>query len=187
MFNNFISKNNNKTKLKSLDESGAGFTLIESLIYIALFTIVIGGGMVAVYNIIEATNANTNHVILQEEANFLFRKIDWALTGATSITIPSAGSLTSNKLEVVKNSTSIAIETNLTNLNCPINYLCLKRDPFSPVQLNSSSLYISGLLFTRTLAANGKPDSIKTNFSLITVQNGRATGQDFTFTKYLRK
>ena len=38
--------------------------------------------MVATYQIIQSTDASTNQIILQEEANFLLRKIDAAITGA---------------------------------------------------------------------------------------------------------
>jgi hypothetical protein len=60
-----------------------GFTLIEALLYIALFAIVIGGGMVAVYQIIESTNRTSDKVMMLEEANFIQRKIEWALKGAS--------------------------------------------------------------------------------------------------------
>ena len=63
MIKNFIKNNR------------SGFTLIESIIYLSLLVIVVGGGVVAAYQVIQGTEATYNHVILQEEANFLFGKI----------------------------------------------------------------------------------------------------------------
>src|SRR4051812_4410040 len=90
--------------------TNGGFTLIETLLYIGLFAIVIGGGMIATYQIIQSTEASKNHIILQEEANFLLRKVNWALAGATSVTANA------NSLVIVKNisGTSTILTFNLS-------------------------------------------------------------------------
>ena len=79
-----------------------GFTLIEVLVYLALFAVIIGGGMVAVYQIIESTNKTNDKVVIQEDANFLLRKLDWALTGAkpSDISNVTATTIRVNKLLV---------------------------------------------------------------------------------------
>lgn len=183
----FQYKNKQKSNSRISSESGAGFTLIETLVYIVLFAIVIGGGMTATYQIIQATDANYNHVILQDEANFLFRKIDWALIGIIGITTPP-NTIPTNNLVVNKtvNNTpaTLTFETHDSDSTCPINYLCLKQS--SAVPLNSSSLAFSNPLFTRTIVS-GKPDSITASFTLTTAQNGRPATQNFSITKYLRK
>lgn len=144
-----------------------GFTLIEIIIYIALFSIVIGGGMVATYSIIQSTDNGTNHVILQEEANFLLRKINWALTGAISFTIGS-------NLSIAKDGTTLVFDLNSGNMR-------LTKGGVISI-LNSSSISVSNLTFT-PVGANG----ITTTFTLTTVQNGRNTSQDYSTTKYLRQ
>lgn len=60
-----------------------------------LFALVIGGGMVATYQIIESTNAINQKVITFEEASFVLNKINWALNGATTVT-DGATSMTVN-------------------------------------------------------------------------------------------
>ena len=47
-----------------------GFTLIETIIYLALFSIIIGGGMVSAYQIIQSTNASHEKITVQEETGF---------------------------------------------------------------------------------------------------------------------
>src|SRR3989344_3611457 len=68
-----------------------GFTLIETIIYIALFTILMGGALATAYSLIEGADGTQTKTTVQEEANFVLRKIDWALTGTETINIPGAG------------------------------------------------------------------------------------------------
>ena len=138
-----------------------GFALIEMVVYIGLFSIVIGGGMVATYQIMESTNAGTSHVILQEEANFLLRKINWALTGA-KIANPSGTTLNITKYD------GTTYVFNLDSGNLMLN----------GTPLNSSSISVSELNFSSP-GTNG----VKTSFKLTTVQDGREASQTFSTTK----
>ncbi|MEK7664228.1 MAG: prepilin-type N-terminal cleavage/methylation domain-containing protein [Patescibacteria group bacterium] len=155
---------------KSFTKNKQGFTLIESIIYLALFTIVLGGGMAATYQVIEATNAASNHIILQAEANFLFRKIDWAFTGAESIALPNTYTL-----NIVKNTplTITATEGDLT----------LQRASNAPVVLNSSRVAVNS--FSVEVNESFRKPAVKTNFILTTAQNGKLSSQTFSTTKYL--
>jgi hypothetical protein len=56
-----------------------GFTLLETLIYLVLFTFLIGGGFLAVYQIIESSGSIREKTAREAEADFIFRKIDWIL------------------------------------------------------------------------------------------------------------
>ena len=152
-----------------------GFAIIEVVVYLALFSIIIGGGMVAVYQIIQSTDAGENQVILQEEANFLLRKINWSLTGADTVDVPSSTSLSVDKPGMP----TLLFDLNSSNLR-------LKTGSDPAVILNSESISVSGLSFSKTVSS-GKPDAIATAFTLTTVQNGRNMSQEFTTTKYLRK
>ena len=156
-------------------QKSRGFTLIEVIIYLALFSIIIGGGMVATYHILQSTDAGTNHVILEEEANFLLRKIDWALTGSTLVAVPTSSTLQSTK--------NIDGVSTLLTFNFSSPNLTLKRASGSANTLNSSSISVSALTFQKTVIGNG----VKTSFTLTTVQNGRNVTDNFSTTKYLRQ
>lgn len=169
----------------------SGFTLIETLIYIVLFTMIIGGGMVAAYQIIQATSGGTNHVVMEEEANFLLRKIDWALTGlgsSSSITSPSS---TGTTLQVTKDINGTATQLTFCLVG---NNLYLQRGATcnaSSTQLNSSNVSVTPtspntFIFKRVTAAN-QPDGIMISFTLKTIQNGKNVTESFTTTKYLRQ
>lgn len=67
--------------------SNQGFTLIEALIYIALFSIVIGGGIGTAFYIAQGTQNVHQFILRESEANFILRKIDWALNQADSVSV----------------------------------------------------------------------------------------------------
>lgn len=164
-------------------KSGAGFTLIETLLYLGLFSIVIGGGMLATYGIIQGTQRGASQVAIAEEANFLLRKVDWMLTGVDSalggVASPASGSsqvLTVSKLGVAG---SVSLTRNGSNAE-----LTVGSDPMAV--LNSSSVKVTALSFVRT-TATGQPDSIKTTFTISSSLSGSAISQDFEITKYLRQ
>jgi prepilin-type N-terminal cleavage/methylation domain-containing protein len=52
-----------------------GFTLIETIIYLALFSIVIGGALAATTVLFEGAGRNTTEARLQEEGTFMLEKI----------------------------------------------------------------------------------------------------------------
>ena len=155
-------------------KSEGGFTLIETIVYLALFAMVIGQGMVAAYQIIQATDASSNHLLLQEEANFLLRKITWALNGATSLN----ASYSPPVLSVTNNGQVLTFNMDANN------NLRLARGSGSPVPLNSSSLVVSNLSF---LQNPGGLLGVTFSFTLTTRKNGRAISEDFSITKYLEK
>ena len=64
-----------------------GFTLIETLIYLALLAFVIGAGVSASYYIIDSSAKGKTEADTTREAEFLMRKIDWAMTGATAVNV----------------------------------------------------------------------------------------------------
>jgi hypothetical protein len=156
-------------------KTNKGFTILEMVIYIALFSIIIGGGMTAAYQIISGGYADTNHVILQEEANFLMRKIDWAVGDNI------ASILNATRLQATKGSQTFTFNF-CNSKDLTIELGSGKTCSNSPIILNSSSIKVSGLTFS-AIGTNG----IKTAFTLTTSQNGRNASEDFSTTKYLRK
>ncbi len=143
-----------------------GFTLIETIIYLALFTIIIGGGMVATYQVIQSTAASTNHVAMEEEANFLLRKISWAMVGGRTLSIAGGGTLLTI---TTYDGTSLAFSYDTIGQTIKLN----------STVLNSSSVKVTALSFTAA-GTNG----VTTAFTLTTVQNGKPVTEDFSATQY---
>lgn len=68
-----------------------GFTLIEAIIYIALFGMLISGAVAVAYQISTSSSLTSRKAIVQDEGNFVLQKIRWALNSESSVT--AAGSL----------------------------------------------------------------------------------------------
>ena len=71
-----------------------GFTLIEMVIYVALFSLMMTGVLLATYQLLEGGGMTEASVTTQEEGNFVLRKLSWVLTGTSSvaqITTPATG------------------------------------------------------------------------------------------------
>lgn len=149
---------------KNIDRQ-SGFTLIETLIYIALFAILIGGGITAAYGIIEGSDRTSSHAIVEQEGIFVLRKLNWAMTGATDANV-FGSTLTINRGSTVTFSVSAsAIEMNsalLTSLN-------VKASSVSFVEVPA--------------VVGGRPKSVKASFWLTGTKGNK---QYFETTKYLR-
>lgn len=73
-----------------------GFTLVEALIYIVLFSVVIGGGVASSFYLIQSSAETRGDVMADAEANFVLRKVDYLLTSARTVDVNS-GVLTIDK------------------------------------------------------------------------------------------
>ncbi|MBP6883688.1 MAG: prepilin-type N-terminal cleavage/methylation domain-containing protein [Candidatus Pacebacteria bacterium] len=96
-----------------------GFTLIETLIYIALFSLLLGGAFVITYQLIESSGKLSIKNTIQNEGNFVMRKLSWALTGVdyTITTTPTSGNSPTNRLVVTKyNGNKITMQLNGTKI-----------------------------------------------------------------------
>ncbi|OHA70741.1 MAG: hypothetical protein A3D64_02825 [Candidatus Wildermuthbacteria bacterium RIFCSPHIGHO2_02_FULL_49_9] len=135
-----------------------GFTLIETIIYIALLAFLLGAGISAAFYIIDSSQKNKSEVNVQAEGNFILRKLDWALTGATDVS--AAG-------------TTLTV----TKAGGPyvFSYDGSKYFRLGAVNLNSSLVTVSDVVFS----VSGAPKKVTADFTV----NGKA----FNLTKYLRK
>jgi type II secretory pathway pseudopilin PulG len=70
-----------------------GFALIEMIIYVGLFGILIGGLLVSVFHISTSTYETDEDIVVHEEMNFVVKKLDWALSDASDISVPNASTL----------------------------------------------------------------------------------------------
>jgi len=157
-----------------IQNSLRGFTLIETLIFITLTSIIIGSSLVIVYQIIESNNVVSNKILVEQEVDFLFQKIKWVLIGVVNINNPSIG-LTSPTLSVNK----VNSNQNPFIFNLELSGVWLKRGLDSSVILNSQNVTITNLSFEYLPANAGAFEAIKVNLT--------ANGKNFTNIIYLRK
>jgi prepilin-type N-terminal cleavage/methylation domain-containing protein len=155
-----------------------GFTLIETLVYLALFTVVMGGGLTAVYGIIESESRSSGQVELAEEANFLLAKIDRLLADADAaaggVVAPSVGAGPALTVHVFGEATSVSLALSGTNM-------VLIRGVGPPTALSGGMVAVTDLEFVRT-SRRGRPDAITASFTL----SGASAKERFEITRYLR-
>lgn len=150
----------------------SGFTLMESVIYIALFSIIITGTIVSAFELLRGSSAIDKKIIVQNEGNFAIRKIESALNGAQSIILPSSGS--GSVLRILKtDGTQSDIQINGNLVEFRENSL----NPFLPI--TTANVILDSLVFEKIEEIGESPAGIKTVLSL--------NGTVFETTKYIRK
>ena len=150
----------------------SGFTLIETIIYIAILAFLITGGVISAFYIIEASEKNKTGIVINTEANFLLKKIDWVLAGALSINSPAAG------LSGAAFSVNLDSPTNPTVIDLAGGKARISEGG-STQELTSDRVKIENLLFLHIAPAGLKPPAIRARFNI--------DGNQFEIIKYLRK
>ncbi|MCX6759556.1 MAG: type II secretion system protein [Candidatus Nealsonbacteria bacterium] len=171
------------------------FTLIETLVYIALFAILMGGAVVVAYTVFESAGRNQAKQILQQEGDFLIGKIEWVLSGVQTIASPPLDPLNptapiqSSILQIARydgSSRTINTSEDCSGMTPTSNIFLQKGTSCS--QLNNSNVQINDLVFTRNPGEGINPESVSASFTLTArTENGMLINQDFSTTKYLRK
>lgn len=65
----------------------SGFTLLETIIYLALFSVLMSGATVTVYQLLSSIDKDERTLKVLTESNFINQKLDWALSGKSEIEI----------------------------------------------------------------------------------------------------
>ena len=64
-----------------------GFTLLETIIYCALFSVLMSGALVTVYALVSSADDITKKMNIVSEATFINQKLSWAVANAASLEI----------------------------------------------------------------------------------------------------
>ena len=155
-------------------KQNSGFTLIETIIYIGLFAVIMTMGLPAVFQLLEGSGQTNGKATVQDEENFVLRKIDWALGSidpSKSYT-PSLG--TSAMLSLTRyDGTKVAVRQSGTEVQISedggVTYL----------PLTSSNVSVSALSFTYIAPSGSGPAGISATMTM--------NGFDASTTKYIRK
>ncbi len=149
-----------------------GFTLLETLIYILFFTLLIGVLLGITFQVIASTDQVNKKSIVQQEANFVLRKLNWVLSGADSVTSPSLADGSGSVLTVVNSGAGVTAAT--FDLNAGVIRLELPPNP--PMPLTTSNITVANLNFTHSQIV-GQPEKITASFQI--------GAEQFSLTKYL--
>jgi len=169
-----------------------GFTLIEALIYLALFSLIMGGTLAAAYNLAQADGQSSTEAMLQNEGDFVLAKIAWAESGVTSIVAPALGqagaALSVNKIVSFDSSGNPVTIPLVFSLDQSGTVLQVAENGASPEPLTNANVTVSNLSFYYALDSGigGSIQSIGTRFTLSArTPQGRLLSQDFAATSTL--
>ena len=155
-----------------------GFTLIEMVIYIALFSIIMGGLISTVYLLTQSMENTSKKTAVQEEMNFVLKKLDWALAGATKINSPLSGTSTSlslQKTNYVSNPIVIKLNASVPTKKF-IEIQTGSNNPFYP--LTTQNVKVENLIFEYIAGTGTGPAGIKATIII--------EGKSITIIGYLR-
>lgn len=154
-----------------------GFTLIESIIYIALFGLIVGGTLTTVFQLLQGSASLNDKVSTQDEASFVLRKINWALSSAVSVSVPSL-----SELRVIRND-GVQVDICLDSSDQLKKVVKMRKGSVgtfactesSFLALTTGNVSVSALQF-QSVGLN--PPGVISNMII--------SGRDFAVTKYLR-
>jgi prepilin-type N-terminal cleavage/methylation domain-containing protein len=150
-----------------------GFTLIETIVYIALFGILLSGVFMSAYNIIESNGRNQVKIIMKNEGEFILAKINWAISRAEVAQVPSGGYL------------QVSDGVNNFEFKQQGNNITLKRNTSDVTPLNNKSVQVINLFFIKN---ENDIKGIRYGFDLKSnAPNGMDLISHFESTTYLRK
>lgn len=156
--------------------SQKGFTLLEAIIYIALFTILITSCFIAGYNLIEGSSSLSGKVRTQEEGGFVTKKISWALSSIDPASTPAiGGSNCSQTLTVNRTETPNLIMIRINTVGSK-KYIELQEDGTNYYPLTTENASTTCLKFSST---GSSPIGITSTTTI--------NGVDFVIKKYVRR
>lgn len=145
--------------MSKIRQQRSGFSLLETIIYIGLFTLLFGTVLSTVHPIFTSTERLTKAVTTETEVAFMLAKIEYQLkqalsSPAGSVEAPPPSTSSSTLALRDKNgmlytfSTSNAVSTCLPPRVCEVSTLALNNN--EPLPLTSSRVNISNFLVTHT-------------------------------------
>jgi type II secretory pathway pseudopilin PulG len=154
------------------------FTLLEMMIYVALFSLIMIGSLITAWELIRTSQMTSERVTIEEEGNFLMRTMSWALTGVSSISTPSVLATTTDTLVVHKYgfpANPITIRYNSASSSIEIQEGV--GNPFYP--LTTPDVSVSGLEFAYREETGLGPAGVLASTTI--------SGIAFALTKYIRE
>lgn len=162
-----------------------GFTLIEAIIYLALFSILMGGATVAAYYLFDSATKIGTRTLLQEESDFVVGKIEWVLSGTKAVTAPAEGT-TGSSLTVSKWDTALGNPVVVARSGSQVT-LTLGSNASSI--LNNTNTTVERLTFTHVKGSGDGlvPEAVETVITLTAyTPTGASVSRTATSTVYLR-
>jgi len=168
-----------KKKNQTVINKIKGFTLVELLLYMGLFsllTVVLTDILVTTVNI-QLTSSSSNNIV--QDGRYIYSRFIYDINQAQSVILPQNLGDGSNSLEFTKNGNSYSYTLEMGNI--------ILTDHTGSYQLNGYDTSISDLSFRRIGNINGK-HTFRINFTISgkTTVNGNTEIRHFQTTAGLR-
>lgn len=161
-----------------------GFTLIETVIYIGLFSVIVSFVLVVFYQIVGSQNQERDRIEVDAEANFLMQKMLWALVGATAINQPAVNA-TGTKLSINKYNYS----QNSIVFDVVSRQMRISKASSTPAVLNSGRVYVNQLTFQHLAQSGNIPEAVQITLQVLSsdIERPVAASTTLTNTIYLKQ
>lgn len=158
-----------------------GFTLIEMIIYVALFAILMSGATLTTYQIMQASAQTQVKGVVQDEEAFVLGKIEWVLASIDPSKTYSPSSGTSNTLSLTRYGSTNVIKIRQNGAAVEMS----EDGGVTYTPITTSNVSVSSLTFTYVAPTGTGPAGITAS---MTIKNPNDT-QTFTVstTRYVRK
>ncbi|MGC9602180.1 MAG: prepilin-type N-terminal cleavage/methylation domain-containing protein [Minisyncoccia bacterium] len=168
----------NKKITQGFIRHDAGFTLIEVIMYLALFSILMAGSLSAAFALCESSGHERTRALLLEEGNFIIAKTEWELSGAELVTDPSVGN----------SGATLSIErvSGYDNTGAPVTNAVV----FDPSTLVGGGVSLASVRFYHAADSGigANPESVGISFTLaMRTEQGALMSQSFFSTTTLKK
>ncbi len=146
-----------------------GFTLIEMIVYIALFTILLTSGFTAAFQIIKSGDNLDSKLRTEEEGNFILHKIAWSLSSLDPVTSPViSGTACNQNLTTYRTDLPNPVSVRLHQVS-GINYIEIEDDGVSYYPISTANVTVSCLNFISSASPAGITANVTVNGNVITV------------------
>jgi type II secretory pathway pseudopilin PulG len=171
------------TKAMRVHHKKSGFTLIETIIYIGLFSLIFTGIFVSIYPLMTGAERLSRNVAIEGETAFILAKIEYALSDSITsssgtITSPAAGATGSSLVIAVGGNERYRFEGQSSSSYCTTPLICrvltLKTGGGSndAIPLNAQRVQVENFSVTHTGPTGGEPRYLDVSFTV----NGEAVG-----------
>lgn len=154
-----------------------GFTLIETLLYALIVSVVIGAMMLVLFSMLENRQTATSRLELTDTVSFVEQKLTWAIRGATSISLPAAGAKGSILvLTRDVNGTPTQLTFDLNN-----HAIRMQRGSADPVPLTNDWVSVASLGFETYSYSTNVGEYIRVKSTLASTAAEHVATQSFDF------
>ncbi len=151
-----------------------GFTLIEALLYMALFVVIFSAAGLSAFYITASGQQLKTNLVFQEETGFILKKLDWVFMGVESVNDPPSSS-SGSRLSLMR-------DGKLLEMRLSDGKMQIKIGEGDYEDLNNDFVLVSDLVF-ENLPPVGVARQVKISF-VVSDNYGRT--QSFAVVKLLK-